>query len=165
MSFVLHLLELGKAGAIPQKHEVKVFDVHASYGHYQIMIGGKHHPNSLEINGAMHHLFVTKSKVTPHPSHHQIQGNLKGVIVLRDLTIHLDDPTGSGKKLAPNSKQGTICAKEKINMAGPEGEQILKRMELTGKLAKETYKIIQEDILNALANKQFSDITLSTGHR
>lgn len=147
-------------------NEVHVFNVHAAYGHYQVIIGPAskvmhrkkeailHRP--LEINGAMHHLFVTKNHVTPHPSHRQVHNNLRGCIILRDLTVHLKDPTGGGHKVEKAVQKYAVECREKINLAGQEGDKILKRMEWTGKLAKDTYKIVQEDILNALANKQYT---------
>lgn len=75
---------------------------------------------------------------------------------MRDLTLHLKDPTGTGKKISWETKTNAVLAREKINLAGNEGDKFLKRMELTGKLAKDTYKIIQEDILHALMNKQYT---------
>lgn len=141
--------------------EVHVFNVHAAYGHYQVIIGPadkvtKMHPGRpLEINGVMHHLFVTKNHVATHPSNRQVHNNLKGCIIMRDLTIHIKDPTGSGRKLVGTNKQSAVAAKEEINLAGTEGHRLLNRMVHTGKLAKDTYKIVQEDILNALVNKQY----------
>lgn len=144
-------------------NEVHVFNVHAAYGHYQVMIGpaqkilkGGHLKRPVEINGAMHHLFVTKNHVSPHPSQKQVHENLKGCIVMRDLTLHIKDPTGAGRKVEGPNKTHAVEAREKINLAGPEGTQFLNRLTHTGKLAKDTYKIIQEDILNALVNKQYT---------
>lgn len=165
-SFLEKLLERVRLDPHLPRNEVHVFNVHAAYGHYQIMIGpadkilkkkrevGWNRP--VEINGAMHHLFVTKNHVTPHPSHQQVHNNLKGCIILRNLTIHIKDPTGSGRKIDKTLKEHAIESREKINLAGPDGDKILKRMSHTGKLAKDTYKIVQEDILNALANKQYT---------
>lgn len=164
-SFLEKLIEIVHLNPDLPQNEVHVFNVHASYGHYQIMIGPaskilqnkKGHPQRhLEINGAMHHLFVTKNHVAPHPTHYQIHNNLKGCIILRDLSVHIKDPTGFGKKLMPEIKQHAVECREKINLAGQEGDKFLKRMELTGRLAKDTYKIVQEDILNALIHKQYT---------
>jgi len=163
LSFLERLMERVRLAADLPPNEVHVFNVHASYGHYQIIIGPaekvlrRHRRNrQVEINGALHHLFVTKNHIAPHPTHKQIHDNLKGCIIMRDLTLHIKDPTGSGRKLAVGNKQDAILAREKINLAGPAGDKFLKRMEQTGKLAKDTYKIVQEDILNALAHKQYT---------
>ncbi len=75
---------------------------------------------------------------------------------MRDLTLHLKDPTGAGRKLETGNQKNAVLAREKINLAGNDGEKLLKRIEVTGKLAKDTYKIVQEDILTALANKQYT---------
>lgn len=164
-SFIEKLLERVRLDANLAPNEVHVFNVHASYGHYQVMIGpaakilkkkaeGGLRP--VEINGAMHHLFVTKNHVTPHPSHSQVHNNLRGCIILRDLTVHLKDPTGSGHKIEKGVAAHAVECREKINLAGKDGDKLLKRMEWSGKLAKDTYKIVQEDILNALTNKQYT---------
>lgn len=163
MNFLEKLMERVQLAEKMDPNEVHVFNVHASYGHYQITIGpvekvlqqrGSHRP--VEINGAMHHLFVTKNHIAPHPTHQQIHNNLKGCVIMRDLTLHLKDPTGSGKKIDPASRTRAIEAREKINLAGEKGNEMLKKLTYTGKLAKDTYKIVQEDILTALTNKQFT---------
>lgn len=163
ISFLEKLIQRVKLSPDLPPNEVHVFHIHAAYGHYQVMIGpaekllkGRHLKRPVEINGAMHHLFVAKNHVAPHPTHRQIHNNLKGCIIMRDLTVHIMDPTGSGKKINGGSRQHAIEAKEQINLAGPEGTNMLKRMTLTGQLAKDTYKIVQEDILNALVNKQYT---------
>lgn len=163
ISFLEKLIQRIRLSPNLPPNEVHVFNVHAAYGHYQIIIGpaekiqkSKNPKRPVEINGNMHHLFVTKNHVSAHPSHKQIHDNLKGCIVMRDLTLHLIDPTGSGHKLDGKTKVGGITAREKINLAGDEGNRFLNRMLHTGKLAKDTYKIVQEDILNALVNKQYT---------
>lgn len=163
ISFLEKLLERVKLSPNLPPNEVHVFNVHASFGHYQVIIGPaqkilkKDHPaRPVEINGALHHLFVTKNHVAPHPSQKQIHNNLKGCVIMRDLSLHIKDPTGAGRKLAIGNKLEAVQAREKINLAGGEGDQFVKRMEQTGKLVKDTYKIVQEDILNALVNKQYT---------
>ena len=163
ISFVKKLMERVKLDPNLNPNEVHVFNVHAAYGHYQVIIGpadkvAKHNSNNrpIEINGSLHHLFVSKNHITPHPSHNQIQNNLKGCVIMRDLTLHMKDPTGAGRKLDAQTRQNALYVREKINLAGNDGDKFLKRMENTGKLAKDTYKIVQEDILNALAMKQYT---------
>lgn len=163
MNFLEKLMERVQLAEKMDPNEIHVFNVHASYGHYQITIGPvakvlqqrrSHRP--VEINGAMHHLFVTKNHIAPHPTHQQIHNNLKGCVIMRDLTLHLKDPTGSGRKVDPVNRTRAIEAREKINLAGEKGNEMLKKLTYTGKLAKDTYKIVQEDILTALTNKQFT---------
>lgn len=162
ISFVRKLMERVKLDPNLNPNEVHVFNVHAAYGHYQVIIGPadkvarQSNGRPVEINGSLHHLFVSKNHITPHPSHHQIQNNLKGCVIMRDLTVHMKDPTGTGRKLDARTRQSALLVREKINLAGQDGEKFLKRMGHTGKLAKDTYKIIQEDILNALAMKQYT---------
>lgn len=165
ISFLKKLVERVKLNPNFPPNEVHVFNVHASYGHYQVIIGPspkvlqkkrQRLERSVEINGVMHHLFVTKNNVMPHPTHRQIHNNLKGCIIMRDLTLHLKDPNGSGRGLASGNKEHAVEFREKINLAGAEGDQVLEKMRTTGKLAKDTYKIVQEDILNALMNKQYT---------
>ena len=164
LSFLEKLMERVRLSPDLPPNEVHVFNVHASYGHYQIVIGpaekiiknGKHVARPLEISGAIHHLFITKNHIAPHPSSRQIHDNLKGCVIMRDLTIHLKDPTGSGRKVDKGNHQSQLAAREKINLAGDEGEKFVKRMEYTGRLLKDTYKIVQEDILSALENKQYT---------
>ena len=164
-SFIERLLEEGKLTKPLSPDEVHIFNVHAAYGSYQIVVGPAHKvmgkqkemQRSLEISGAMHHLFVGKNNIAAHPSIRQVQNNLKGLIIMRELNIHIKDPTGQGKKISPELKATAVAAKKQINLAGPDGERHFKRMQLTGKLAKDTYKIIQEDILTALASRQYTD--------
>ena len=164
ISFLEQLLERVKLSPNLPPNEVHVFNVHASYGHYQVIIGpaekilncGDRATHSVEINGALHHLFITKNHVAPHPTQHQIHNNLKGCVILRDLALHIKDPTGTGRKVMAANKHDSILAREKINLAGMDGEKFIMRMENSGRLAKDTYKIVQEDILNALANKQYT---------
>ena len=162
-SFLEKLMERVRLSPNLPPNEVHVFNVHASYGHYQIVIGpaekifqNKHPMRPIEINGAIHHLFVTKNQIAPHPSSKQIHDNLKGCVIMRDLTIHLKDPTGTGRKVEKGAKESQLVAREKINLAGPDGEKFMKRMEHTGRLLQDTYKIVQEDILSALADKQYT---------
>lgn len=152
-AFLAELMQRGQLDALVKNSRGELhLDIHASFGHYQVALQS----SRLKINGVMHHLFVTKSRVAPHPTHRQIHDNLRGVVIIRNLTLHLEDPTGSGRKLLPQSRTEGISAKEKINMAGESGEKLLQRMTATGALAKQTYKIVQEDILNAIANHQYS---------
>lgn len=142
--------------------ECHIFEVHASFGSYQIMIGPREknmrqgrEVRPIEINGAMHHLYLTPNHVKAHPSAREIDNSLKDCVIMRDLTIHIKDPTGSGRKVDSAVKRYAVTAKEEINLAGQAGEQLKTRMIHTGKLAKDAYKIIQEDILRAVHEKQF----------
>lgn len=142
--------------------ECHIFEVHASFGSYQIIIGPRNKENHgerenrpVEINGAMHHLYLTPNHVKTHPSSREVRNSLQDCVIMRDLTIHIKDPTGSGRKVEGALKQYAVLAKEEINLAGKAGEQMKTRMLHTGKLAKDAYKIIQEDILQAIHEKQY----------
>lgn len=155
----MELIELPKDA---KPDEVHVFNVHANYGNYQIAIGPKSQRETkqveskewpVEINGDLHHLFVSKRNIAPNPSHSLVSQNLKGCVIIKDLTFHLVDPTGSGRKLENRSATQTLYAREKINLAGEEGTRLLRNMEESGKLAKAAYRIVQKDILKALTKR------------
>ena len=130
--------------------EVHVFTINANYGRYQIIIGpGKgHQRRNLEINGNIHHLFISPKNITPNPSSAQIHGNLKDTVILRDLNVHLVDPCGDGKKLS--MKKCDSHPRELINLAGKRGKTLLSKVELNGRLSRVAYRIIQDDILRSL---------------
>ena len=59
--------------------DMHVLTVHANYGNYEIVIGpeipegeGSRRHRELEINGEIHHLFISEGEITPNPSHEQI---------------------------------------------------------------------------------------------
>lgn len=140
--------------------EIRVFNVHANYGTYQIKVGPEYsplmcrqlqtHPHSrpIEIHGELHHLFIENGNlVTPMPSNQAINNNLKGTVIIKGLAVHLRDEQGIGNELSdvPNILHA-VEARERINLAGDSGEQAVMKLEQTGRLAKETYRIIQMDI-------------------
>lgn len=141
--------------------DMHVITVHANYGNYEIVIGpevregkGKSH-RELEINGEIHHLFVSEDDISPNPSHEQVHDKLRNTVIMQDLTVHLKDPNGDGMHAigSNGSKQGVI-PRGMINMAGNKGEELIHEIEENGKLADITYQIIQEDILHALEKRK-----------
>lgn len=140
--------------------EIRVFNVNANYGTYQVKVGPEHspltcrqlgtkaHSRPIEIHGELHHLFIENgSRVSAMPSHEAIDNNLKGTVIIKGLTVHLRDEPGTGFDLTevPNASRA-IEARERINLAGENGEKAVSQLEQTGKLARETYRIIQTDI-------------------
>lgn len=140
--------------------EIRVFNVNANYGTYQVKIGPEHspltcrqngtrpHSRPIEIHGELHHLFIENgNSVSAIPSHEAIDNNLKGTVIIKGLTVHLKDENGNGLDVtdAPDALTA-IESRERINLAGENGEKAVIRLEQTGKLAKETYRIIQHDI-------------------
>jgi hypothetical protein len=142
--------------------DVHVLTVHANYGNYEIVIGPENHhggendhSRSVEINGEIHHLFITPDDVTPNPSHNQVHDKLKNTVIMQNLSVHLRDDDGDGEHAvgSSGSKHG-VEPRGMINMAGAEGEEIVHEMEESGKLNDITYHIIQEDILHALDKRR-----------
>jgi hypothetical protein len=144
--------------------EIRVFNVNANYGSYQIKVGPEHspltcrqlktrsHSRPIEIHGELHHLFIEDgSTVSAMPSHDAIDNNLKGTVIIKGLVVHLRDEQGAGSEIndVPNTVHA-VEARERINLAGETGDKAVTRLEQTGKLAKETYRIIQSDISNVI---------------
>lgn len=149
--------------------ETHILNVNANYGSYQIMIGpnkraeSDEDERSIEIDGEIHHLFVTPDEVRTHPSKGQVKENLKDTVIMRGLHVHLRDPMGDGKHLA-NDETGDngLHAKEYINLAGNAGEEIIENVENDDEISHDTYRIIQDDIIKALKEnkrKSLEDVT------
>lgn len=145
-------------GALKQMKpgETHILSIDANYGRYQLMIGpGRdgesedHRP--IEIDGEIHHLFMTPEEVRLHPSKRQVKDSMKDTVIMRGLHVHLMDPEGDGDHLArPGNGGCCLKAKEYINLAGKEGERMIDEMEHGDEISQDTYRIIQEDIINTL---------------
>lgn len=136
-----------------KKKEVTIFNVSGRYGFYQVKIGperqDRHRP--IEINGRIHHLFLNYRGVEPMPTKDEVDHNLRGTIIMKDVTIHLFDKDGDGHAVTiEHIETDGAHARQSINLAGENGEKIMHDLEITGKLANETYHIVQEDILKSL---------------
>ncbi|MBI2341716.1 MAG: hypothetical protein HYU98_03155, partial [Deltaproteobacteria bacterium] len=109
------------------------------------------HTRSVEINGQIHHLFLSKKKVEPLPTKEDIDRNMRGTAIMRDITVHLFDKDGEGHKVKiERSETDGVHAKNQINLAGEDGEKMINELEATGELASEAYQIIQKDILKSV---------------
>ncbi|MBT3181727.1 MAG: hypothetical protein HN337_04365 [Deltaproteobacteria bacterium] len=144
--------------------EVHVLSINANYGHYQIVIGPEEssdHNRSIEINGEIHHLFVTPKNISAQPSKRQVEQNLKNTVIMRNLMIHLRDPKGDGKHLIIMSKNDNgLHPRECINLAGNDGERLMNELEHKSSYSLAAYRIIQKDILSALKkNKKPQEVT------
>jgi hypothetical protein len=74
---------------------------------------------------------------------------------MQDLTVHLRDPKGDGQHaMGHDGSSHGVMPRGMINMAGSEGEQLIHKMEESGKLNDITYHIIQDDILHALEKRK-----------
>lgn len=139
---------------------VYVFSVNAMHGHYQIMIGPKPTGASekgrdgrpIEIDGEIHHLFVSPHAARLVPSRQQLRHNLHDTVIMRDLSVHLVDPDGGGLHLAKRG-ESNVHPRECINLAGEEGEQIIERSDRDRLLTMAAYRIAQHDILDALRHR------------
>lgn len=138
--------------------EKHTLSINANYGHYQLIIGPgsngdgkKHGDNQIEISGEIHHLFVSPDAVRAQPSIEQRTENLKNTVIMRNCTIHIKDPLGDGDHIAElNDRNKGVHARECINLAGPEGDHLIKEMEQSERMTLEAYKIVQQDILRVL---------------
>ncbi len=136
--------------------ETHVLSINANYGHYQLVIGpGPEGENKgsrpIEINGEIHHLFLSHDSVRAQPSREQVTENLRNTVILRGCKIHIKDPMGDGDHLAEVNHDGNgMHAREYINLAGQEGEHLINEMEHDERMSLEAYKIVQKDILTAL---------------
>jgi len=141
--------------------DMHVLTVHANYGNYEIVIGPEERhgekkcERAVEINGEIHHLFISPHSVSPNPSKQQIHDKLKNTVIMQDLAIHLRDRRGDGRHATGNgnAKRG-IKPRGMINMAGQHGAELVHDMEESGELVDITYKIIQQDILHALEKRK-----------
>lgn len=137
-------------------NDVHIIHVRASYGNYQLVIGPtgpgrKKELRPIEINGNLHHLFISPEKVTANPTHRQVENYMRDTVIMRDVTIHILDSAGEGKEIsASRGHLSPVLAKEYINLAGPDGDSMLKIKEMNGELTKAAYHIIQSDILHTL---------------
>lgn len=150
--------------------EMHVFSINARYGHYQIAIGPEHKSSDpysnkgkrpIEISGEIHHLFVSPRAISIHPSRKQVMQNMRGTVIMRDLSIHLVDPDGKGEHLA-SKVSNTIHARECINLAGDKGNKLIEEADTDSHLKMAAYRIAQEDILKTLkedneCNEEHSD--------
>lgn len=148
--------------------EIRVFNVNANYGTYQVKVGPEHspltcrqlgtkpHSRPIEIHGELHHLFIENgNRVSAMPSHEAIDSNLKGTVIIKGLTVHLRDEQGNGSDISDTPYTlHAVEARERINLAGENGEKAVMNLEQSGKLAKETYRIIQTDIQHIVKNIQ-----------
>lgn len=163
-------LEELKRGVASLKHiksgEVHILSVHGNYGHYQIVIGpekkekraggqaGPEKYRPIEINGEIHHLFMTPHTLTANPSKRQMLSNLKDTVIMRGLSVHLQDPKGDGRHLARDAeKDDRVVVHECINMAGKTGEELVEESKRSEHFPMAAYRIIQNDILRALHEK------------
>jgi hypothetical protein len=152
--FIESLMKRDKILKKLKRKEVMIFNVNGSYGVYQVKIGPEDtidHSRSIEINGQIHHLFLSKKRIEPLPAKEDINNNMRGTVIMRDITVHLFDKNGEGHKVKiERSEIDGVHAKNQINLAGQDGEKMLNEIEATGKLADEAYQIIQKDILKSV---------------
>jgi hypothetical protein len=137
--------------------ETHRISINANYGHYQLVIGpgpegmrdNKESKNQIEINGEIHHLFVSPDAVRAQPSHEQVMENMHDTVIVRGCEIHLKDPAGDGRHLA-ETNGNRMHAREYINLAGNAGQKLINEMEHNERMTFEAYEIVQQDILKAL---------------
>jgi len=153
-SFIENLRRQMKSLKKMGREDVHVFSIDAQFGHYQIVIGPQlgHKKRRLEIDGKIHHLFVSPKAISANPSRRQIRANLKNTVIVRDLSVHLCDPCGDGNSLLINKSDAQ--PREYINLAGKNGESLVEKIEANGRLSRAAYRIIQKDILHSLKKEE-----------
>lgn len=165
--FIRRIIELENLKKSMAPKEIHVFNINGNYGHYQLEIGPEYtehqcksmhlkpHSRPLMINGEIHHLFMTKNALTPTPTHEEVNRNLRGTVIMKDLKIHIFDNDGMGESVKiEKMEENGVSPRELINLAGERGSEMMHDYKSTGKLAKETYKLIQQDILRSLEQLQ-----------
>jgi len=153
--FLVQLVKRERALTHLKKREMAIFNVCGRYGQYQIMVGpeNSHHHRPIEINGRVHHLFLNRKGLEALPTKEEVDHNLKGMIIMNEVTVHLFDKNGDGKKiLVQHIERDVPHARENINLAGDEGPKMLRELEESGKLADEAYQIVQKDILRSIGS-------------
>jgi len=144
--------------------EVHVLSINANYGHYQISIGptpaespelkgtkADEPRGPIEINGEIHHLFLSPDAVRAMPSEKQVIENMKDTVIMRDLSIHMKDSSGDGNHLDhANDGEAVMKARECINLAGEEGQRLMEEAKNEMRIHLATYHLVQQDILKAL---------------
>lgn len=146
-----------------KNREVRIFNVIANFGSYQVIVGPEYskeeceklhvkiHSRRLEINGYMHHLFVNSRGVSALPDEDEISSNLRGSVIMKDIVIHIVDQDGCGSRvLIERLDRDGVQDKRRINLAGENGDSMIKKYKMSGRLDNDAYRIIQEDILKAL---------------
>jgi len=156
--FLRRLLSHHKGLKKMKDEELAIFNVSGNYGNYQIKVGPldeKTNSRSVEINGKVHHLFINNNHVEPLPSHDEVKNNLRGTVIMNEVSLHLFDKDGEGESVVIEKEDTDGAhARQHINLAGEAGEKMLHECEKTGQLAKETYQIVQNDILKSIVNRK-----------
>ncbi|MFH1874143.1 MAG: hypothetical protein ABH859_03035 [Pseudomonadota bacterium] len=134
--------------------EIHVITVNANYGRYKLVVGPiKDQQNyPIEIDGEIHHLFVSPKAITPNPSKKEVQENLKHSVIMKDLEVHLNDPNGDGHSL--RHSRCKVEPKEYINFAGQAGKEMLNSINSHGRLSNAAYRIIQDDIIRSMKKRR-----------
>ncbi|HPQ80212.1 MAG TPA: hypothetical protein PLZ86_00605 [bacterium] len=137
-----------------------MLSIDANYGRYRIVIGPedalssakRENKRPIEINGEIHHIFVSPRTMRIHPSRRQVEHNMKDTVIMRDLSIHLVDPRGDGSHVEAKGN-GELKARECINLAGEIGQKIIEKTSRDDHMMMAAYRIVQRDILKALKER------------
>lgn len=159
--FIEKLREAIESIKLMRPGEVHVVSVNANYGHYQIIIKpiqgkGSSFERPIEINGEIHHLFLSPKKLSAQPSKRQRIENLKDTVIMKNLNIHITDPMGDGRHISTPEHDSGMHAIEYINLAGQGGNDLVDNAEHSRKYSLAAYRIVQNDILKALRKKKES---------
>jgi len=150
--FLKQLMKQRGLGAL-KLDEMTIFNVVGKYGHYQVKVGPenkKNHTRPIEISGEIHHLFVAKDSITPLPTHEEINRNMQGTVIMKNIEVHLFDRSGKGNGVQIiNSEVDGAHPHDQINLGGKTGLNLIHKYSESGKLANETYQIVQSDILSS----------------
>jgi len=166
IDFMKKLIEMCMAAKGLRPNEIYIFNVFAKHGCYQIMIGPEYparqckerhlapHSRRLEINGSLYNLFVSPKEISATPKHEDVKMNLRGSVIMKNVLIHIVEKSGDGAEVEiRHHEMKNIQVRRRLKFINHEGEDLVKKHKASGQLAKETYRIIREDILSALTKK------------
>lgn len=147
--------------------ESKTFDINAHYGQYHITVGPEYetaecrrrhvplHSRPIKVEGEIDHLFLEPNQVSPHPSRDVVNRQLRTTVVINGVRVNIFDVHGDGSSCRPDTTANArIEIRQAINLAGPDGEDRLVNYQRSGVLVRETYRIIQEDVLRLLRHSR-----------
>jgi hypothetical protein len=153
LNFIERLINQNQALKRLKPHNIMIFNVSGNLGYYQVKVGPLNadtNTRQIEINGQIYHLFISKNHIETIPTSEEVKNNLRGLVIMKDIMIHLIDEDGAGfkVKIERHNLDG-VHPRNLINLGGDNGREMLQKLEESGRMAEETYHLIQEDILKS----------------
>ena len=156
-AFVEELVKRQSEGHEIGQRDVMVFNVNGEFGHYSVKIGPettsrkngrKCVKRAIEIDGEVHHLFITKGHASPFPEEDEVNHNMKHTLIVKGIRVHFTSlDCGRAKLKIETEKRSSFVPSEKINLAGEEGDKMMELLDKSSDIIHETMMIVKEDIL------------------